>query len=88
MLKTGASDDAIVDSFVKESGVSALAAPPAEGFNLLAWTMPFVAICLGLGAIAVWFKRFAGRRPVEVRTAPEIDPKYQQRMDRELEDME
>jgi cytochrome c-type biogenesis protein CcmH len=88
MLKAGTADDAIVDTFVKENGIAALAAPPAEGFNLLAWTMPFVALCLGLAAVFVWFKRFAGRKPAEVRAEPEIDPRYQQRMDRELEDME
>src|ERR687893_2438415 len=36
MQKTGASDDTIVKAFVKESGLAALAAPPAEGFHLLA----------------------------------------------------
>ncbi|HYP05909.1 MAG TPA: cytochrome c-type biogenesis protein CcmH [Bryobacteraceae bacterium] len=88
MQKAGTSDDAIVDTFVKEGGLAALAAPPREGFNLLAWVMPFVAISLGLMFIFVWFKRFAGRRAAEVRATPEIDPRYQQRMDRELEDLE
>jgi cytochrome c-type biogenesis protein CcmH/NrfF len=88
MQKAGASDETIVNAFVKESGISALAAPPAEGFNMLAWTMPFIAITFGLVAMFIWFKRFAGRRPVEVRAEREIDPRYQQRIDRELEDLE
>ena len=51
--------------------------------------MPFVAISFGLVAIAIWLKRFAGKRQVAaVRTEPEIDARYQQRIDRELEELE
>ena len=50
MLDQGMSDDAIVAVFVKEQGLSALAAPPAEGFNLLGWLMPFIALAGGLGS--------------------------------------
>ena len=32
--------------FVKESGLSALASPPTQGFSLLGWVMPFVGILL------------------------------------------
>jgi cytochrome c-type biogenesis protein CcmH/NrfF len=89
MQKAGADDKTIVDAFVKEGGLAALAAPPTEGFNLLAWVMPFIAISFGLVAIAIWFKRFAGRRQLApVRTETEIDPRIQQRMDRELEELE
>jgi cytochrome c-type biogenesis protein CcmH len=89
MQKAGTDDKTIIDGFVKESGLSALAAPPTSGFNLLAWVMPFVAISFGLVAIAIWFKRFAGRRQVApAGPAPEIDPRIQQRMDRELEELE
>ncbi len=49
MLAAGMSDDQIVDSFVKGAGPQALTVPPAEGFNILAWVMPFAAIALGLG---------------------------------------
>src|SRR3954447_24313406 len=54
MQRTGADDKTIVDAFVKESGLSALASPPTEGFNLLAWTMPFIAISFGLVAVGIW----------------------------------
>jgi cytochrome c-type biogenesis protein CcmH len=88
MQKTGASDDTIVRAFVKESGIAALAAPPAEGFNLLAWTMPFIGISLGLIAMFIWFKRFRTKPADGPAEVPEIDPRYQQRMDRELEELE
>lgn len=88
MQKAGASDQSIVDSFVKESGLSALASPPAEGFNLLGWVMPFIALALGLGAVAIWFKRFFRRKSATAPELPEIDRRYQERMDRELEELE
>lgn len=89
MQKAGASDQTIVDAFVKEGGLAALAAPPTEGFSLLGWIMPFIAIVFGIGVIGVWFARFA--RPRAAGVAPEppvIDRRMQERMDRELQDLE
>src|SRR5688572_15849415 len=37
MQKAGMGDQSIVDAFVKERGIAALAAPPMQGFNVLAW---------------------------------------------------
>ena len=54
---------------MKESGLSALASPPAEGFNLLGWVMPFIGLALGLAAVTVWFKRFIRKKPA---TTPEL----------------
>lgn len=88
MQKTGASDQTIVDTFVKESGIAALAAPPTEGFNLLGWLMPFIGLMFGLGAVILYFKRIMKRRPAAVQELPEIDPSYQQRIERELKELE
>ena len=83
MLASGMNDDQIVDSFVKEQGIKALTVPPAEGFNVLAWVMPFAAIALGLGAIWLFLKRI--RKP---STVPEIDPemlsRYSERIEKDL----
>lgn len=87
--KAGMSDQAIVDGFVKEMGLVALAVPPAEGFNLLGWLMPFIAILFGLSAIAIYWKRF--RKPAEA-TVPEqqpvIDEKYRKRIEAEMAEMD
>ena len=50
-LTAGRSEDDIVRSFVEKMGAKALAAPPAEGFALTAWVMPFAALLLGLVVI-------------------------------------
>lgn len=87
MLDQGMSDDAIVAVFVKEQGLSALAAPPAEGFNLLGWLMPFIALAGGLGVIWLYIKRF--RKPVEALAPPlepAVDQRYRERIEKELSD--
>ena len=89
MQKSGASDQTIIDAFVKEGGLAALASPPTQGFSLLGWIMPFIAIIVGIGVIAIWFKRFTRPRPAAAGAAPVvIDRQLQERMDKELEDLE
>jgi cytochrome c-type biogenesis protein CcmH/NrfF len=85
--RAGTSDEAIIAAFVKQEGLSALAAPPAEGFSLLGWLMPFIAIVLGLGLIWVYIKRF--RKPM-VATAPAAPPdeRYRQRIEKEMSELE
>ena len=85
MLKQGMSDDAIVAVFVKEQGISALSSPPAEGFSLLSWTMPFIAILIGLGIIWQYIRRF--RKPVTV-AAPPADERYRERIEKDLSEFD
>jgi len=89
LQKAGSSDQAIVDNFVKEVGLAALAAPPAQGFNLLGWVMPFVALLLGFAGILVYFKRFRKRAVrAESEPAPAIDEKYRTRIEQEMAEMD
>lgn len=86
MQKEGQSDDAIVSAFVKESGLSALSRPPEEGFNLLGYWMPFIAILLGLGGIWYYMTRYA-KRPVAAGVQPLNDEqlaRYRDRIDKDL----
>ncbi len=93
-LKEGKSDQAIVDGFVKEVGLAALAAPPAEGFNLLSYVMPFAAIMLGFAAILIYWKRF--HKPAAAATstgttgtpAPVVDEKYRKQIEAEMAEMD
>jgi cytochrome c-type biogenesis protein CcmH/NrfF len=90
MQADGKTDDEIVASFVKESGLQALASPPTTGFSLFAWLMPFVFITLGLAAIAWFVKRFGSRRaPAGV---PELDEetlrRYQEQIERDVAKLE
>ena len=76
------SDQAIVDDFVKSDGIKALVTPPAEGFNLLAWLMPFAMIGIGLAAIWWFIKRYS-KAPA---AAPNLDPKVLERYQDTIDD--
>ena len=70
MQKAGSEDKAIVDAFVSEQGLKALVAPPTEGFSLVGWVMPFIAVAFGLIAVVMVLKRFM--KPAPAGTVPEI----------------
>lgn len=90
MVNAGMSDSAILDSFVKENGLQVLMKPPAQGFNLLGYVMPFAGILVGLAFVWWVIKRF--RKPLAVAEGPELDPatlaRYQERIDKDLEKLD
>ena len=59
-----------------------LLAPPRQGFNLLVWVVPFVAIGLGLVLVFVVLRRWS-RRPASTAPAPMLDPAMRARIRRE-----
>ena len=72
---------------VKQFGPAVLAEPPMEGFDLLAWVLPFVA--LGGGALAIGYgvwRWSRGRDPAVAGApaAPRLDPALERRVDEEL----
>jgi cytochrome c-type biogenesis protein CcmH/NrfF len=46
-LAEGESTEAIKEYFLEQYGPQVLGEPPREGFNWLAWILPFVAVALG-----------------------------------------
>jgi cytochrome c-type biogenesis protein CcmH/NrfF len=84
LVAKGMSEAAIKAEFVKEFGPVVLTKPPTQGFFLLGWIMPFVAILIGLLAIWWFVKRFLAK-PV---TAPAVDPeilsRYRERIEKDL----
>ena len=59
-LAEGMTRDEVLQFFVERYGDSVLAAPPKEGFNLIAWIVPIVAVVAG--AVAVVLVVLAMRR--------------------------
>lgn len=86
MQKEGQADQAIVDSFVKKEGVQALAVPPAEGFNVMAWVAPPAMTLAGLGLIGWFIRRY--RRPTEPVASDDQVKKFQAQIDKEFSDIE
>jgi cytochrome c-type biogenesis protein CcmH len=90
-IAAGDTKGEIKDELVGEFGRGVLAAPPKEGFDLLAWVLPLAAV--GVAAAAIGFfvvRRSRGREPdpsLEEPSAngrPDLDPALEKRLEEEL----
>jgi cytochrome c-type biogenesis protein CcmH len=82
-IQAGDSKQEIKDKLVAEYGPSILAAPPKQGFDLLAWVLPLVGLIGGavvLGLLAWRWSRGREPRP----PAPALSPALERRVDEEL----
>jgi cytochrome c-type biogenesis protein CcmH len=89
MIDEGQDRPAIIAFYRKEYGEKILSAPTTEGFNLLAWVMPFFAIATGGGLIVLvlgkWRHQTPAPAPAE-QSVPVIDPKLREKLDAEVKD--
>lgn len=86
-LAEGKNEEAILDDFVNQYTLKVLATPPAEGFNLLVWILPFVGGALGLilaGCVAFSLKKKAAL--AHVKSSESSDPVILQKVEKELQD--
>lgn len=67
MLKRGMSGPQVIAFFRGKYGEKILSAPTTEGFNLVAWIMPFAAILGGGALIAITFGRWRAKAPAPSR---------------------
>ena len=63
MIRKGNNRAQIIAFYRHKYGEKVLSAPTAEGFNLLAWTMPFVALVLGGGLMVLVVGRWRSNSP-------------------------
>lgn len=86
-LAAGQSEEQVLKALVADFGPAVLGAPPAEGFNLTAWVMPFAALLLGLFLVQHLARRWRARPP-----APGADPqmveRYRKSTEREMKHLE
>ena len=88
-IAAGDSDAQIKQRLVAQFGEGVLAAPPAQGFGLVAWLLP-VGGSLAVGAVVlVMLRRWKRERDAEPLVAagaagPQLDPALARRLDREL----
>jgi cytochrome c-type biogenesis protein CcmH len=84
-LDSGKSDEEVLTAFVDKYGVGILSSPPASGFNLAAWLMPFVALGAGTLMVVYFVRTFRSRMPAGSGAPPQADAsKYQDRLENEL----
>lgn len=88
LLQEGKNEQQIREYFLARYGPQVLGAPPAEGFNWLAYLFPFLLI--GVGALVAWFtlQQWSRRRRADVTPpeTPEIPREYAERIRKELEE--
>lgn len=64
LIEGGYGAQEIIDAFVESYGEKVLMAPTKSGFNLVGWTMPFSALLIGGGVLAVLLRRWRRRAAV------------------------
>ncbi len=89
-IAAGDSKEEIKRKLVAEFGEGVLAAPPAEGFNLLAWALPIGALLVAAALIALLLWRWTRGEKQAARADPSangrarVDAELERRLDEEL----
>jgi cytochrome c-type biogenesis protein CcmH len=90
-IAAGKTKSEIKAGLVAQFGEGILAAPPKEGFNLLAWLLPLVGGGAAAVALAYAARRWLSAREAESPSGPEgngrapaLDPDLERRLDDEL----
>ncbi len=83
-LAAGETPEQIVTYFVDKYGQWILLAPPREGFNMLVWVAPFVALAVGLVVVALTLGRWRRRAAAVSASATAPDEAMRARIAREL----
>lgn len=90
-IAAGKSREEILSHFSTKYGEKILSSPTTTGFNIAAWTVPFVVIALGgliIGVVLVRWRR-ATDAPEGPATAPATtDPALKAKLERELDELE
>lgn len=90
-IAAGLSTDAIVEKIVATFGSEVRTAPRTEGFGIVGWVMPFVALLLGLVAapvvIARWKKRHEAAPPA-TSVSDKVLARYQATIEKDLARLE
>jgi cytochrome c-type biogenesis protein CcmH len=81
-------DEAVLNWFRKEWGVTAVVEPSQHGFELLAWVMPFAGLGLGILLLVMIVRKWRARHPIQQTAEVKLDPQleaYRARAQKETE---
>lgn len=94
-LAKGEEPQSILDRYVEEYGEQVLSSPTTTGFNLLAWTGPYIAITLAGFILIGALRRLARTRTAaaasegeELAPTLQATPEERARLTKELEDFD
>jgi cytochrome c-type biogenesis protein CcmH len=84
-IAAGESADAIRSELYEKYGDYVRAAPAAQGFGLLVWVVPFVAVLAGAGVVVYWLRwRGTPAAPVS-ESGPVLDAESRARLEAKME---
>jgi len=91
MIGEGETRAQIISFYRAQYGEKVLSAPTTEGFNILAWTMPFIALALGGGLMVVAVGRWrSSPPPAPADSKPgaplSFDPELRRKLEKEIEE--
>ena len=86
LIAQGLTASQIKDRMVADYGTDVLAAPPDNGFNILAWWLPIAGACAGALVLAYGVWRWSRKRgePPGGPTQARLEPSLERRLDEEL----
>ena len=86
LLSTGKTEEEIYAVFEAKYGLSVLAVPKAEGFNLLVWVFPFLGLLVGGVIVFVVIRNLKPGQSDNMTqgVTGEIDDKYRELIDKEM----
>ncbi len=88
MIARGMGEAQIIGFFRAKYGEKILSAPTSEGFNLLAWIIPFAAVFVGcfiiVGAISRWRALQVMEAGLSASAPAPDDPELKRRLEQEL----
>jgi len=87
MLGEGRSDQEILDAYVARYGERILTSPPARGFNLFLYILPWVFGITAILVLSLILRHWLGLRPA-MPTSLTISSRDEERIERELRDLE
>ena len=92
LVASGKSYDEVVDYYVKKYGSQeVLASPIDEGFNRLAWFLPYAIGLVGIlvvGGVAIKWTRKSDAAPVAAPAQTAVTEAREARLDDELRDLD
>ena len=87
-LARGESEEEILQAYVVQYGERILAKPTKQGFNLLAWILPFAALVIGGWVLWRFLHRHVEPAPAPVGMTANLNDPYAQRLEQELKEFD
>ena len=92
LVAKGLTHDQLIEYYVRQYGSQeVLAAPIDQGFNRLAWFLPYVVGFVGIvfiGSLAARWSRRSAQRPAATAAIPAADAARERQLDDELRDLD